>query len=197
MLTCSIFQGSSPCPPGETCQQLAEGMTLGSCMPAGPNPVGGACGQNNACATLFCFEYYCEQPCQPSGPPTCPTGQLCEDTGGAVGICTTPPEPEPEPEPDTAPTTPDANGGAGTGGASDGESSGGETSVNGGESGQGTRTPTSPGTQVTPGSSGGTTESVSVGCQATSSGEHAGRLWPLLLLVGALFAQRRRRVGRV
>ncbi|MEZ4265612.1 MAG: matrixin family metalloprotease [Myxococcota bacterium] len=101
---CSIFQPVGACGVGLGCQPFSTGAPEGECKPAGPNAVGKACGQNNACATLFCLENHCAQPCNPAGPNTCGVGLVCGTLGGGVGVC----QDAPAPTPDAA--LPDAGG---------------------------------------------------------------------------------------
>ena len=128
--TCSIFQGSSPCGAGEVCQRLAEETILGTCMPVGPNADGSPCGQDNACASLFCYDYHCEAPCNPVSPSTCPVGDFCEQVSASIGVCQeAPPE-------DTGGT--DGEGGSTDGTGTDGTSTDGTGTDGAGTDGAGT-----------------------------------------------------------
>lgn len=107
---CSIFEPPGACGVGLGCQPFSAGAPEGECKAAGPNAVGKACGQHNACATLFCLDNHCAQPCDPAGPEICGAGLACQALGGGVGACGDAPAPAPDAAlPDASSGSPDGS----------------------------------------------------------------------------------------
>lgn len=117
---CSIFQPVGACGVGLGCQPFSTSAPEGECKAAGPNAVGKACGQNNACQTLFCLDNHCAQPCNPAGPKSCGVGLFCQALAGGVGIC----HDAPATTPDAGGLTPDASSGSPDGAVTPGDDAG-------------------------------------------------------------------------
>jgi MYXO-CTERM domain-containing protein len=183
---CNIYQGSATCPPGMGCQRLGDSGIDGSCKPVGSLPDDSTCASDGQCASLFCLNGFCQEPCNEFAPNTCPNSQVCRPAG-EYGVCSpyvAPPEPDPvcdagstgqpdttddpgaDPEPDVAqPPGPDIPG---TGPDTPGEP---------------TVSPNTP-----PDDDGGF-----LGCRS-AGGSHGPLLWLAAIVVLALTGRRRRRI---
>ncbi|MFO0748717.1 MAG: matrixin family metalloprotease [Myxococcota bacterium] len=100
---CSALLAGGGCPSGQGCARMDPAAIDGVCTPPGANPEGAPCGQDNACASLFCQDHHCATACNPFAPSSCGIGRNCQATSDAqIGVCveaTTEPEAEAGPEP--------------------------------------------------------------------------------------------------
>lgn len=79
---------TTSCPSGFYCNGRATGSCgNGLCLAgsAGGGDFGTACTENTECASLFCAEGKCSEPCVPSGVTSCPSGTVCQ--AGNVQTC--------------------------------------------------------------------------------------------------------------
>jgi hypothetical protein len=112
---CSVLGGLGQCPAGQACQRNDLGSVEGMCMPAGMTQLGGGCVTDPACASLFCHEGVCSEPCAVDGTGCAPT-EMCAPITGELGVCLpkpvepTPDTSSPPPNPDTSSPSDDTGG---------------------------------------------------------------------------------------
>ena len=98
-VACPAVLAGGGCPSGQGCARIDASGVDGICQPPGGKPAGDACGQDNACASLFCNANTCATPCNPFGANTCGPGRVCGETATSqLGVCQAAPEDETGPE---------------------------------------------------------------------------------------------------
>ncbi|MFW5920893.1 MAG: matrixin family metalloprotease, partial [Polyangiales bacterium] len=81
------------CPDGFYCDGDATGICGGDngiCLEgsAGSASLGDACSQDTDCASLYCSDSVCAEPCVPGGATSCPDGLRCQETAiSGCGAC--------------------------------------------------------------------------------------------------------------
>ena len=89
--SCSIFAGSKACADANKgCVRLEANQPKGVCSTKGPEGFGANCANDTSCASLFCHQGKCGEPCNPFGPNTCNFNMTCSVATGNVGACQTP-----------------------------------------------------------------------------------------------------------
>ena len=155
-------------------------------MARGPNQLGGACGQDNACGTLFCHANHCETPCSLFAPSTCGAGLVCELAVDTLGYCVVPP---PAPE---DPVVPD--GGDPTGGDPDAQVGDEGVTVPGDDTGPTDPTGDAGANADTPGVAGPASPAQGSSDDGCAGGGQGTGGWLLLALLGVALGGRRRRL---